>query len=60
MAHGRDAGDRRRLGRIGAIVGDDFQFLGADAAVFFEAQLHVDFHEHPRPAAGEELFFAAC
>ena len=58
MAHRRDAGDRRRLGRVGAVVGDDFQFFGADAAVFFEPHLDVDLHEHARPAAGEKLFLA--
>ncbi len=52
MAHRRDAGYRRRLGGVGAVVGNDFQFFGANAAVFFEAQLDVDLHEHARPATG--------
>ena len=58
MAHGGNAGDRRRFGRVGAVVGDDFYILGANAAVFFEAHLDVYLHEDARPAAGEKFFFA--
>ena len=58
MAHGGDAGDRRRFGRIGAVVGDHFDILGANVTVFFEAHFDIDLHEDPRPAAGEKFFFA--
>ena len=58
MAHGGNAGDRRRFGRVGAVVGDDFYILGANAAVFLETHLDVDLHEDARPAAGEKFFFA--
>ena len=59
MAHRRDAGDRRRLGRVGAVVGDDLQLFGANPAIFLEAHPDVDLHEDTWPAAGEKLLFAA-
>ena len=58
VTHGGDAGDRRRFGRVSAVVGDDFYILGANAAVFLETHLDVDFHEDARPAAGEKFLFA--
>jgi len=59
MAHRRDAGDRRRLGRVGAVVGDDLQLFWREIRPsFLKPILTLIFMKTRGRQAGEKFLFA--